>query len=110
MVGQDATDFGRAVGGGADIGFAGDAGDVGGEDQVGCVEQGTADGGFLFEDIDGGSGDRAIGQGVGHGVFVDDRPTACVDEDCVGSHAGQAIPVDEMTGFGGERRVQGDDV
>ena len=54
-------DFGGAVGGGAFVGLTGDAGDVGGEEAVGGAEQGAADGGFLFEDVDGGTGDGSLG-------------------------------------------------
>ena len=42
------------------VGFEGDAGDVGRKDAVGCAEQGAADGGFLFEDVDGGGGNGSL--------------------------------------------------
>ena len=98
---------------GADVeGFAGGESDMGEADAVGgCQEwMGGWEGRFLFVDVDGGARKTAFGECVGEGRNVDDVAPGGVDEECGGFEERESLAADEVTGFGSEWEVEGDDV
>ena len=86
------------------------AGDVGGDEQVGCVPEGVRwREGFGVHYVDGGA-DFFCLQGGEECVGVDDGASACVDQQGAALHFGEAVGVHEVEGFGGERGDEDDDV
>ena len=78
--------------------------EVGGEE--GVVLGGRFDG----EDVETGSGDAVVAEGVGEGGFVDEGAASGVDEEGGGFHQGEGVGIDEVFGLFVERGVEGDDV
>ena len=97
---------------GLDHGGCGVAGEVGREEgRLGICSRGFGGfDGFLLEDIQGGTGEKAQVEGVDEVWFMDDLASAGIEEVGVGFHFVEEGGVEEVAGFGGVGEVHGDDV
>lgn len=97
-------------------GFDGGTRGVWGEDDVfkrfefEFVGEIAIDGGFAFEDIEGGAGDAFGAEGTEEGFFVDDGATSGVYEERRFFHEGEFCYGDHVTRVRGERDVETYDV
>ena len=83
---------------------------VGCDDDIGQVEQGGRGGGFFGEDIEGGPGHMARGQGGSQGHLVHQAATGAVDDAHAGLAAGNRPGRQDVAGLVGQRHVQGDEI
>jgi hypothetical protein len=83
---------------------------VGGEDHVRVVEQRVVRRWFGFEHIQAHTAEPARGQGVQHGVQVDESAAPAVDQHRAGAGRGQQAPVEEVMRPVGQRQVKGENV
>ena len=92
-------------------GAFGGSGDVGGEYDVGEIEQGAGGGdGVGLVDVEGCAGEFAVGEGVDEGVLLDHFVEGGVDEEGVGLQGGEFVGADHGGGIGGGGGVEGEEV
>ena len=92
-------------------GLNGGPGDVWSESKVFCTEQGiSGKDGFGGNYIAGGTGDASGVQGVGEGLFIDERAAGGVYEERSGLHFPDGGFVDQAMGFGRKGAVEGNNI
>ena len=90
--------------------LAGRGTEMRGRDDAGYTDEGGLGGGFVFEHIDGGTGDLTGSDCLGKREFVDDAAAGDVDDPQVWLGEPETFLVDQPDGLAGLRHMEGEKV